>query len=250
MVHSLEISESHASTCLNKARQAFRLHQRETACHWYTEADLHRRPDATLQDLADFLVVATEYRPDLARKIARLLLTQDQLLPAVYVQDIFCCALFLPDPDLEELAIEHVLARPLTPHLCLRVADMYFDYSSNRREQAKALLWVNRAATAEPVDFNDWAAKTHALYVLVEDNERAAQVILSCAEKSIALASQAPSIDPTALDDLLEAFDYITVGPALAKKLYEQVLLNENLPLPDKHRIRQDQKEIIQEFDL
>lgn len=250
MIHTADHSETHYSHCLTKARRAFRLHQRETACHWYAEAALHRRPDAVLQDLADFLVVATEYRPDLARKIARQMLERSEPLPPTHLQDIFCCALFLPDPELEELALKKVHSSRLTPHLCLRIADMYFDYAANRREQAKALLWVNRAAKAEPTDFNDWAAKTHALYVLVEDDEQAAELVLSCADKSIELASRASSIDPAALDDLLEAFDYLAIGPELAKALYDQVLLNENIPLPEKHRIRQDQKEILQEFDL
>lgn len=243
-------SQEYHRNCLEKARQAFSAKQRETACRWYTAADLYRQPDAELQDLADFLVVATEYRPDLARLISRIILQRKEKLPASHLQDLFCCALFIPDHDLEAQTVKRVLSEPLTPQICMRIADMYFDYASNRREQAKAILWVNRAAMADPRDFNDWAAKTHALYILVEDEAQAVELVLSCAQKSLALASEAATIDPSALDDLLESFDYLEDGPLLAKALYEQILLNENLPLPDKHRIWQEQKEILQDLGL
>ena len=236
--------------CLNKARQAFAAQQRETACRWYVSAKLHQQPTAALQDLADFLVVATEYRPDLARRISRLILQREEKLSTTYLQDLFCCALFIPDYELEALSVKRVLSEPLTPQICMRIADMYFDYAANRREHAKAIMWVNRAAMADPCDFNDWAAKTHALYILVEDEAQAAKLVLSCAKKSLSLASEAENIDPSALDDLLESFDYLEDGAQLAKLLYEQVLLNENLPLPDKHRIWQEQKEVLHDFDL
>ncbi len=243
-------SKEYYRHCLEKARQAFAAKQREAACRWYTAADLYRRPDANLQDLADFLVVATEYRPDLARLLARIILQRKEKLPASHLQDLFCCALFIPDPDLEKQTVKRVLSEPLTPHICMRIADMYFDYASSRREQAKAVLWVNRAAMSDPLDFNDWAAKTHALHILVEDDAHEAELVLTCAQKALALAGEAATIDPCALDDLLESFDHLEDGPLLAKALYEQIMLNENLPLPEKHRIWQEQKELLQDLDF
>jgi TPR repeat protein len=141
--------DSNYQKCVAEARKWFEREDREKACYWYTKAGLAGRADADMRDLGDYLVVATEYRPEIAGEVARLILNRKGPIPAMYMQDVFCCALFVPDRALEQEAIRRVMADKITPTLCVRIADMYFEYGADRRDQVQAVLWVQRAAQAE-----------------------------------------------------------------------------------------------------
>jgi len=242
-------NDSHHQKCLGEARKWFERQDREKACYWYAQAGLHERPDAELSDLGDFLVVATEYRPDLAGDIARLILAHRGPIPAMYMQDVFCCALFLPDRALEQEAYRRVVREGFTPNLCVRIADMYFEYADDRRDQVQAVLWIQRAAAAEAKTFSDWAAKAYALYLLVDDTEKAKLAVLGCAQKAVEMAETDNDIDVEALEDLLEALGFLEYeGSLIAKYLYEKLLANNHIALPEKHRIWQDLKELQEQL--
>lgn len=231
--------------CITEARKCFDRQDREKACQWYCQAGLHERVDASLKDLGDYLVVATEYRPDLAGDIARIILSRKDPLPPLYLQDVLCCALFLPDRDLEWQLTRRALGGKPGPNLCVRIADMYFEYATDRRHHIKASRWLMRAAEAEAVTFSDWAAKAYALHLTVEDDEKAPLAVLGCAKRAAELADTDAVIDIDALEDLIEALDFLEYeGSLIAKFLYEKLLANDNIALPEKHRIWQDLKEL------
>lgn len=231
--------------CIGEARKWFEREDREKACYWYTKAGVADRADADMRDLGDYLVVATEYRPDIAVDIARLILSRGGPIPAMYVQDVFCCALFVPDRALEQEAVRRVLADKLNPTLCVRIADMYFEYAADRRDSVQAVLWVQRAAQAEAANFSDWSAKAYALYLLVDDDEKAKLAVLGCAQKALELAETDSDVNVDALEDLLDALGFLEYdGSLIAKYLYEKLLANNNIALPEKHRIWQDLKEL------
>jgi len=237
-------TEEEYQSFVAEARRCFEREDRENACHWYTRAGLHHRPDAEFRDLGDFLVVAIEFRPDLAGDVARLILKKREPIPLVYIQDIFCCALQLQDSELEKMVTQRVFrqGKP-SPNTCARIADMYADYGTTRRDQAKAVIWMLRAAEAQAEGFNDWAVKANAFYVTVEDEERARLAALGCAQKAIEEASTVRDLDLDALDDLIEALGFAGYeGRLLEKALYERLLANDHLPLPEKHRVWQDLK--------
>ncbi len=237
--------DSSYQKCVGEARKWFEREDREKACYWYTKAGVAGRADADMRDLGDYLVVATEYRPDIASEVARLILNHKSPIPAMYMQDVFCCALFVPDRALEQEAIRRVMADRLTPTLCVRIADMYFEYAADRRDQVQAVLWVQRAAQAEAANFSDWAAKAYALFMLVNDDEKAKLAVLGCAQKALERAGTDPDINVDALEDLLEALGFLEYdGSLIAKYLYEKLLANNNIALPEKHRIWQDLKEL------
>lgn len=237
--------DSQYDKCIAEARKWFERQDREKACYWYAQAGVTDRPDAELRDLGDFLVVATEYRPDLAGEVARLILGRSGPIPAVYMQDVFCCALFLPDRALEQEAIRRVMSDKLNPNVCVRIADMYFEYQADRRDEVQAVLWVQRAAAAEAVTFSDWSAKAYALFLLVEDDEKAKLAVLGCAQRALELAETDSDINVEALEDLLEALGFLEYdGSLIAKYLYEKLLANNNIALPEKHRLWQDLKEL------
>jgi len=237
--------DSNYQKCVAEARKWFEREDREKACYWYTKAGLAGRADADIRDLGDYLVVATEYRPEIAGEVARLILNRKGPIPVMYMQDVFCCALFVPDRALEQEAIRRVMADKVTPTLCVRIADMYFEYGTDRRDQVQAVLWVQRAAQAEATTFSDWAAKAYALFMLVDDDEKAKLAVLGCAQKALELAGTDADINVDALEDLLEALGFLEYdGSLIAKYLYEKLLANNNIALPEKHRIWQDLKEL------
>ncbi|HMM22251.1 MAG TPA: hypothetical protein PKA10_16140 [Selenomonadales bacterium] len=230
---------------LAEARKCFDRQDREKACYYYAQTRLQERPDADLQDLGDFLVVATEYRPEIAVDIAQAIIAKDGPLPPIFIQDIFCCALCLTDPELERKIIKRVLAGGLNPNLCVRIADMYFEYANSRRDQMKAALWISRAAAAEAVTFSDWAAKAYALHLIVDDEQKAQLAVLGCTKRAVELAGTDTDIEVEALEDLVEALGFLEYdGSLIAKYLYEQLLSNDHIALPEKHRIWQDLKEL------
>lgn len=237
--------DSHYEKCIGEARKWFERQDREKACYWYSQAGVAERADADLRDLGDYLVVATEYRPEQAGEVARLILARTGPLPAVYIQDVFCCALYTPDRALEQEAIRRVLSDKLNPNVCVRIADMYFEYAADRRDQVQAVQWIQRAAAAEAITFSDWSAKAYALFLLVDDDEKARLAVLGCAQKAVELAETDADISVDALEDLLEALDFLEYeGSLVAKYLYEKLLTNNNIALPEKHRIWQDLKEL------
>jgi hypothetical protein len=230
---------------ITEARKYFEREDREKACQLYAQANLHHQPDADIRDLGDFLVVATEYRPELASEIARLILSKPIAIPPLYLQDVFFCALTLPDRPLEEDATRLVLSGKPDPGLCIRIADIYFEHGPDRRDQVKAVMWVNRAAEADAVTFGDWAAKAYALHLLVANDTKAKLAVLGCAQKALELAETDHYIDTDALEDLLEALAFLEYeGSLIAKFLYEKLLANNNIALPAKHRIWQDLREL------
>ncbi|EAX48453.1 hypothetical protein TcarDRAFT_2403 [Thermosinus carboxydivorans Nor1] len=226
---------------ITEARKCFERQEREKACYWYAQAGLHQRPDAEMRDLADFLVVAIEFRPELAGDIARLLLAKSEPLPPLYIQDLFFCALTIADHVLEQEVTKRVLAGPLTPNLCVRIADMYFEYAADRRHQVRAAQWIRRATETAPLTFDDWAAKAYAFYLLLDD-EKAPLAVLGCAQRCVELAETTPTIDLDALQDLVEALSILDDGSIITKHLYDKILANNLIPLPDKHRIWQEIK--------
>jgi TPR repeat protein len=235
--------------CIAEARKWFEREDREKACYWYTKAGLAGRADAEMRDLGDYLVVATEYRPEMASEVARLILGRSGPIPPMYMQDVFCCALFVPDRALEQEAIRRVLSEKLNPTLCVRIADMYFEYAADRRDQVQAVLWIQRAAGADAKSFSDWAAKAYALFLLVDEDEKAKLAVLGCAQKALELAGTDPDVNVDALEDLLEALGFLEYdGSLIAKYLYEKLLANNNIALPEKHRIWQELKELQEDL--
>jgi hypothetical protein len=238
-------SDDNYQKCIGEARKWFEREDREKACYWYTKAGLAERADAEIRDLGDYLVVATEYRPDIASDIARLILNRNGSIPAMYMQDVFCCALFVPDRALEQEAVRRVMSDKLNPTLCVRIADMYFEYAADRRDQVQAVQWIQRASAAEAATFSDWSAKAYALFLLVDDDEKAKLAVLGCAQKALEMAETDADINVDALEDLLEALGFLEYdGGLIAKYLYEKLLANNHIALPEKHRIWQDLKEL------
>jgi TPR repeat protein len=241
--------DSQYEKCLTEARKWFERQDREKACYWYAKAGIHERPDAELRDLGDFLVVATEFRPDLASDIARLILSHSGPVSAVYMQDVFCCALFLPDRALEQEALRRVASEKITPNLAVRIADMYFEYAADRRDQVQAVQWIQRGAAIEAVTFSDWASKAYALFLLVDDDEKARLAVMGCAQKAVELAETDSDINVEALEDLMEALGFLEYeGSQIASYLYEKLLKNNSIALPEKHRIWQDLKELQEDL--
>ena len=235
-------SEQEYRRYLAEARRQFANEDREASCRWYAKARLHERPDAETRDLADFLVTAVEYRPELAGDVARLLLTKKDLT-LVYLQDVYCCALSLQDRELEQNVTDRVHTNKLTPNICARIADIYYQYGTTDRDAAKAVFWLQRAASADAAGFSDWAAKAGAYYIVVENEEKAELAILGCAQRALELASVTPEADADALQDLLEALNFVRYdGGKIVKALCDRLLANTAMPLPDKHRIWQDLK--------
>lgn len=240
-----QASDAQYEKFLSDARKCFARQEREKACFYYAQAGLHERPDAQLNDLGDFLVVATEYRPDLAPDLAYRILDRPDPLPIIYLQDVLCCSLFLADHDLERRVLKRVLDNQPGPNICVRIADMYEEYGATRRDQMKADLWVIRAAQTEAANFSDWASKAYALHLAVEDEEKAQLAVLACAKQAAELAATDRAIAVESLEDLIDALSFLEYeGSLIAKHLYEKILANNHIALPEKHRIWQDLKEI------
>ena len=151
----------------------------------------------------------------------------------------------LTDPELERQITKRVLDGVINPNLCVRIADIYFEYANGRRDQMKAAQWISRAAAAEAVTFSDWAAKAYALHLVVDDEQKAQLAVLGCTKRAVELAGTDTDIEVEALEDLVEALSFLEFdGSLIAKYLYEQLLANDHIALPEKHRIWQDLKEL------
>ena len=235
---------------LIEARKAFAREEREKACHLFVQSGLHENSDADLRDIGDFLVVATEFRPDLALDLAQRILDHPDPLPPVYIQDVFCASLFLADRELERRITKRVMAGKLNPNLCVRIADMYDEYGATPRDRMKGSLWIIRAAQAEAQSFSDWAAKAYALHLAVEDDEKARLAVLGCAQLAAELAETDQNVVVEALEDLIDALSFLEYeGSLIARHLYERILKNNHIALPEKHRIWQDLKELQSQLD-